>query len=240
MSLYLPRSDRALNCAVHNVATMDAVAHFGHSLLGRCIHRAAGRFRHYLLLALAWVLLIGSIGIVFMWARGMWKVDVISCQSTFSDGDQLVQKEYQLLSGKGVVSLCVTCLRQPLPSITPEAELAPPASSLVAHAKMGCLTWATMRPRDLQVKRDGFWQWLGFRAESDKSEDRLMTYSIRRARVPHWFLFLVILMSLSLQARKVLQRQRTRRLLVSGMCPNCGYDLRGIPERCPECGKARE
>ena len=38
-----------------------------------------------------------------------------------------------------------------------------------------------------------------------------------------------------IEARRSLLRERAR----LGLCPRCGYDLRGSPERCPECGRER-
>jgi hypothetical protein len=56
--------------------------------------------------------------------------------------------------------------------------------------------------------------------------------------VPHWFLALLF----SLWPAIVLGRHRQRRAdrrRAAGLCAGCGYDLRGSPDRCPECGAAR-
>jgi hypothetical protein len=55
--------------------------------------------------------------------------------------------------------------------------------------------------------------------------------------VPHWFL--VALLGL-LTAQSVRRRAANRRHLPANLCASCGYDLRATPERCPECGSARE
>jgi hypothetical protein len=54
--------------------------------------------------------------------------------------------------------------------------------------------------------------------------------------IPYWFL---LALATPLQLRWLpgrLRSRRRRRLAAAGRCPTCGYDLRGTPDRCPECG----
>ncbi|HEV2295397.1 MAG TPA: hypothetical protein VGR35_16220 [Tepidisphaeraceae bacterium] len=58
-------------------------------------------------------------------------------------------------------------------------------------------------------------------------------HHVHTAWVPVWFVSLV----LALPGLRVMARMAgARRRRDSGCCVNCGYDLRGGHERCPECG----
>jgi hypothetical protein len=51
--------------------------------------------------------------------------------------------------------------------------------------------------------------------------------------VPHWFVFLLLLLSTN---RLLIRYIRKSRWQARGCCLKCGYDLRATPGKCPECG----
>ncbi len=55
---------------------------------------------------------------------------------------------------------------------------------------------------------------------------------------PLWAPIALLLLPALVWTRQMMRRRRQRRRLRSGLCVQCGYDVRSSIERCPECGAA--
>jgi hypothetical protein len=79
--------------------------------------------------------------------------------------------------------------------------------------------------------------WRGFQWSHTPDRPGNMTGESYGVRVPHWFVAAVLL---ALPAGRLVRRwqaaRRKGRRTRHGRCGDCGYDLRGTPHRCPECG----
>jgi hypothetical protein len=63
--------------------------------------------------------------------------------------------------------------------------------------------------------------------------------STRVVGFPYWFAALAAAawpVISAMAAMRQAKRRRFERLVASGICPRCRYDLRATPDRCPECG----
>ncbi|HVT90169.1 MAG TPA: hypothetical protein VHD56_15045 [Tepidisphaeraceae bacterium] len=82
----------------------------------------------------------------------------------------------------------------------------------------------------------GIWNLCGFWYEVlDPGPGRPMYLFV----IPAWF---ILLCTAALPARWMWLYYgpwRSEQWRKAGCCPNCGYDMRASPERCPECGNRR-
>ncbi len=78
------------------------------------------------------------------------------------------------------------------------------------------------------------WNRLGFNSYETGMMSSFSSDSEHGIAIPLWLPLVLSLFFPVLLLRRIC-RQRHRR--AHGFCPDCGYDLRATPHRCPECGR---
>jgi hypothetical protein len=81
------------------------------------------------------------------------------------------------------------------------------------------------------------WNLVGFDFGSVSYPDRpdpAWRQTSTRIRFPYWWIIGILLIPICV---RVARSYRNQERLASGLCVNCGYDLRGGSDRCPECGE---
>ena len=107
-------------------------------------------------------------------------------------------------------------------------------------------TWGSWPASEDQSSHKWSWGDLWFHVWNTRNTDVLRVGSATAAApqggsfsaiIPYWSLAVLCAVLPALWALKRRRRRaRQKRLLERECCRNCGYDLRGTPARCPECG----
>jgi hypothetical protein len=135
-------------------------------------------------------------------------------------GDSAMWWEYAVESIRGTVT--VRGFRQP-------ADLAVARSRLASAEARGAVGFVTLDAQQMTPR-------IEFRRGRHVPALRIRSWSLV---VPTWSLAALAAVLPATQAlRAAAARHRRRRAASRGVCHVCGYDLRGTPGRCPECGTA--
>ena len=155
-------------------------------------------------------LCVGAIALVVAWGvRSTFVTDNVE----FWYAGQEAHNAVGVTSGRGQLRLAYAR------RVRPEEALAPTGTR-----------WARTPPQKLLSDKT-FWTRAGFYA-STGFRPRLQVVNVV---IPHWF---VALPFASVPAWHAARAVRRRWRLARGRCRKCGYDLRGTPGACPECGAA--
>jgi hypothetical protein len=156
-----------------------------------------------------------------LWVRSYWVADLFHARRPEASevGRTYGLQHYRcvIASGRGQLGGSLTWSRRP------EDDPKPPWRFYLGH------------PTDPSAAS---WMLFAVDARRDDLVNDGYAHRTRRWSLPDWSLVAAFALFPAIfafrQVRAVRRRRRRSRL---GLCPACGYDLRGSPERCPECGR---
>jgi hypothetical protein len=179
------------------------------------------RLLQILLNAMTMLSLLVCLASAVLWVRGYFVQDWWEYAITNSAGRRYTG--YSFVSNRGTFYVSINDYR---------FKAAGDAEKYARHYFGDGFTHQRFPPRTNHSPNDTFWRRLGFMVELEYDRpDVEGIYSWPRAFIPNWF---VMLISAILPAWWLIQARRWRKR--KGMCPQCGYDMRATPQRCPECG----
>jgi hypothetical protein len=195
--------------------------------------------------ALTALSLLVFIAIAALWMRSYWRVDEIiwAGQTTTLAGSSgpdpsLAQSNGNLGSCGGIVFLVHHSRRFPEMSwaektgwrrraVTVTAEIARENARLLLELNMAADSrWRIWLP-------GGWFEHEVYVYPETQGRAQVTT---RRLIIPCWLVAAAALPLPALRGTRTFGRARRRRHMRIGACPECGYDLRATPDRCPECG----
>lgn len=187
-----------------------------------------------LVVAARWVRPVGKIGgftslslllliaTVALWARSHWEIDEISFKTA-------PKTRYEIVSLHGIVRINrFEPVVEPMPAmfISVKRDLAAEADwSLASIPPVGNVPAASYGKAGFKAETGGMWT-AGFSLQN-----------FRAYSAPLWSFCLLFAL---LPVTRLLIWLRRRNRIGVNCCPNCGYDLRATPGRCPECGRGFE